>query len=1121
MTTPAPGNSPTHPEPDAEAQLTAYALGELPPGSAAHTAVEARLKDDPAARAEVASLRATADRLTAALAAEPAPPGSVSHKFRGPGRGWPMRLGVAASLAAAAGLAVAVMHTARVDRQPTSVIDEVSRDGKLLEQLDGLLAGDVTTADGKKPTVVYDTFEPIPDAVGFDATVFNLSESLAGTHRPTATTAPAQVFGDADGDAALETRWRNGNQKDYRGTVTRNDNSTGFAGGEYGGASGDSNQAATDPPSSFDYQSVAGNYGDEGLTQRLVEERSSTSSAAHNQVPAVVREIILEAREQQKQGQAENAIALLDRALFIEPNNLTAHVLKEVVEDSKNVAVEYRQLDRFRNLEQARDRIVNVEAVTPYPDMIRYPENWPEPSDRRLKPIPDSTGLDAEARVWYGHVSPAALAQNQTVGNQTVRPEAITVRKAIDRQQASQETASKLRHPIPADIKLETLESAVDYVSQASGAAMVVRWDRLEEAGIERDLPITLQFDEQRPAGEVLELIFQQASAQCFGEDVGLVIVNGVAQVTTDEGFIDGRFDRLRPVHDFNTEAYDRVEDNPFLAALDNPLSTFSVDVDTASYANVRRFLTQQNMLPPADAVRIEEMVNYFDYGYAPPEVIRFDPLPPGEGGETPERGEPGEGGRVSTAPSEEQAAANRPHPDLLPGGEGANPRLSGAPFAAHVEVAAAPWSTSGGRLVRIGLKGVEVATDDRPAANLVFLLDVSGSMNRSNKLPLVKAGMKKLVENLKMDDRIAIVVYAGASGLVLDSTTDHDAVLDALADLTPGGSTNGAAGIELAYDIAAQNHIPGGLNRVILCTDGDFNVGITDRGALTRLIETKANLPEQPVSLTVLGFGSGNLKDATMEELSNKGDGNYGYVDSQNEAQKLLAEQVNATLLTIAKDVKIQVEFNPRKVAAYRLIGYENRVLAKEDFNNDTVDAGDIGAGHTVTALYEVVPATEARNAERRNAEGDAAVDPLKYQRPAALSDAADSGELLTLKLRYKAPDAPKEQGTSKLLEFPVEDSTQDFRGASEDFRFAASVAGFGMLLRGSPYAGDLDYDRVIEIAERSTADWAENRGELTPDAQRRLEFIQLVDKARALARPAAPAPEAADPAPDEPGDG
>ena len=479
-------------------------------------------------------------------------------------------------------------------------------------------------------------------------------------------------------------------------------------------------------------------------------------------------------------------------------------------------------------------------------------------------------------------------------------------------------------------------------------------------------------------------------------------------------------------------ETYAPLVDNPFRSPLNDPLSTFSIDVDTASYANVRRMLTTGQQ-PPADAVRIEEFVNTFDYGYAPP-----------------------------AADAE-------------------------APFATHVDVTASPW-TPEHRLVRIGLKGKEIATDDRPAANLVFLLDVSGSMKSAKKLPLVKDGLRKLVAALRMDDRIAIVVYAGASGLVLDSTSDHDAVLAAIDSLTPGGSTHGSAGIELAYDVATQHFIDGGLNRVVLCTDGDFNVGITDRSRLTTLIEEKA---ATGTYLSILGFGAGNLKDATMEELSNAGDGNYGYIDSPKEAERLLAQQVNGTLLTIAKDVKIQVEFNPAKVASYRLIGYANRMLKKEDFNNDTVDAGDIGSGHTVTALYEVVPVGVAPPTP--------AVDPLKYAaRPepaAALANGSD--ELLTVKLRYKAPDAPKEQGTSKLLAVPVTDGGDGFDTADADARFAAAVAGFGMLLRQSEHAGDLDLSQVAEMARAANAAFAGDPAE----AERRSAFVELVERAQTLA--------------------
>jgi Ca-activated chloride channel family protein len=486
----------------------------------------------------------------------------------------------------------------------------------------------------------------------------------------------------------------------------------------------------------------------------------------------------------------------------------------------------------------------------------------------------------------------------------------------------------------------------------------------------------------------------------------------------------------------FNTETYDYVADNDFLAAAQNQLSTFSVDVDTASYSNVRRFLLDGRR-PPRDAVRIEELVNYFTYDYAAPRAA--DP----------------------------------------------------APFAASLEVAAAPWAPTH-RLVRIGLKGRELSTADRPAANLVFLVDVSGSMDEPNKLPLVQESLRMLVEKLKPEDHVAIVVYAGASGLALPSTPvgHRQEILDAIDRLRAGGTTNGAMGIQLAYDVAKANFIAGGVNRVILSTDGDFNMGVTDRGDLVRLIQEKA---KSGVFLTALGFGMGNYKDATLEQLADKGNGAYAYIDSPREARKVLAEQVNGTLAVIAKDVKVQVEFNPAKVQAYRLIGYENRLLKKEDFNNDKIDAGDIGAGHTVTALYEVVPA----GVEWKP---DATVDELKYRKPetgdrkaksesSPVSGIANpvSQELLTVKLRYKAPDGD----TSKLLEFPLTDQNAAFADASGDFKFAAAVAGFGMVLRDSPHKGAATLAEVLHWAEQGTgSDAGGYRG----------EFISLVKQAETI---------------------
>ena len=472
----------------------------------------------------------------------------------------------------------------------------------------------------------------------------------------------------------------------------------------------------------------------------------------------------------------------------------------------------------------------------------------------------------------------------------------------------------------------------------------------------------------------------------------------------------------------FNTEAYQRIVDNPFLRVADNPLSTFSIDVDTASYSNIRRFLNQ-NALPPPDAVRIEELVNYFPYAYAPPEAD------------------------------------------------------GKAPFAAHVEVAGCPWNAKH-RLVRIGLKGKEIASQSRPPSNLVFLVDVSGSMQPDNKLPLVKRGLRMLVEQLTENDRVSIVVYAGSTGLALPPTpgSEKGTLLGAIEALGAGGSTNGAGGITRAYETAVDNFIKGGVNRVVLCTDGDFNVGVTDHGSLTRLIEEKARTG---VFLSVLGFGMGNLKDTTMETLADKGNGNYAYVDSLAEARKVLVEQMTGTLVTIAKDVKIQVEFNPAVASSYRLIGYENRVLAKEDFNDDTKDAGEIGAGHTVTALYEVVPAGgEAPAAGPK-------VDALKYQKPQPA--ATGSGELLTLKLRYKEPDGNQ----SGLVEFPVTDAGGSYAKASPDYKFAAAVAAFGMILRDSPHKGTATLPAVAELAQEGLG---------KDENGYRAEFLGLVHKAKAL---------------------
>jgi len=468
------------------------------------------------------------------------------------------------------------------------------------------------------------------------------------------------------------------------------------------------------------------------------------------------------------------------------------------------------------------------------------------------------------------------------------------------------------------------------------------------------------------------------------------------------------------PYSDLNTEEYGRFVENEFLSVADNPLSTFSVDVDRAAYSNVRRFLTD-GQLPPRDAVRIEEMVNYFTYDYPDP---------------------------------------------------------SGAqPFSVTTEVAACPWNERH-RVLLVGLQGRRMKTADLPANNLVFLIDVSGSMMEPTKLPLVQQGLELLVDQLRPQDRVAIVVYAGNAGLVLPSTpgSNKGAIRAAIENLEAGGSTAGGAGIKLAYQVARQNFLEGGNNRVILATDGDFNVGASSDGELERLIESKRR---DRVFLTVLGFGTGNIKDSKMELLADKGNGNYAYVDTLAEARKVLVEEMGATLFTIAKDVKLQIEFNPAKVASYRLIGYENRILRKEDFNNDAKDAGDIGAGHSVTALYELVPPG-----------GDvvtSSVDPLKYQ---STKVTTASSELLTLKLRYKEPESE----TSQLLTYTVGDSNADVNAASNNLRFASAVAEFGMLLRDSKNRGDASYSEARQLAQKSLGRDFEGY---------RRDFLTMIDQA------------------------
>jgi Ca-activated chloride channel family protein len=469
---------------------------------------------------------------------------------------------------------------------------------------------------------------------------------------------------------------------------------------------------------------------------------------------------------------------------------------------------------------------------------------------------------------------------------------------------------------------------------------------------------------------------------------------------------------------DFNTEGYSSVHENGYKDVKTNPLSTFSIDVDAASYSNLRRFLNY-GQKPPIDAIRIEEMINYFDYDY---------PQPKGE-----------------------------------------------VPFAIITELAECPWNKES-KLLHIGLQGKSIETDNLPPSNLVFLIDVSGSMSDENKLPLLKSAFKLLVGELRANDRVAMVVYAGASGLVLPSTpgSEKQTIIDALERLQSGGSTAGAAGLQLAYEVAEKNFLEEGNNRIILATDGDFNIGQSSNAEMERLIEKER---EKGISISVLGFGMGNFKDDKMEIIADKGNGNYAYIDNIQEAKKVFVNEFGGTLFTIAKDVKIQIEFNPAKVYKYRLVGYENRLLNEEDFDNDKIDAGELGSGHTVTALYEIV-LNENTN---KNIPG------LKYQTVNVNDYAKETNELVNIKLRYKEPAGLQ----SKLIETAVADNARTLEQTSENFRFSAAVAEFGMFLRDSEFKGSTSLETTLNLAKNSLG---------KDDEGYRSEFLRLVKSAGAI---------------------
>jgi len=473
---------------------------------------------------------------------------------------------------------------------------------------------------------------------------------------------------------------------------------------------------------------------------------------------------------------------------------------------------------------------------------------------------------------------------------------------------------------------------------------------------------------------------------------------------------------------DESREQYQAYADNPVFAVAETPVSTFSIDVDTGSYANVRRFLNG-GQLPPKDAVRLEELVNYFPYAY---------PLPQGD-----------------------------------------------VPFGVSTELAVTPWNPQT-RLLRIAIKASDRSVDELPPANLVFLVDVSGSMHRREGLPMVQGTLKLLVDQLRPQDRVSLVTYAGDSQVVLDSApgSDKTKIRAAIDQLSAGGSTAGESGIQLAYQQASKHMIDGGINRILLATDGDFNVGISDFDSLKQLAADKR---KSGVSLTTLGFGVDNYNERLMEQLADAGNCNYVYIDNLREARKVLVDQLGSTLATVASDVKLQLEFNPSEVSEYRLLGYENRALKREDFSNDKVDAGDIGAGHTVTALYEIVPAG-----------GKGWLDPLRYQ--ASAQPASESGELAWLRIRYKAPG----EAASRLLERPIARAeAKPAAAASEDLRFAAAVAAFAQQLKGGRYTGDFDLAQSIALARSAKG---EDRFGL------RSEFIQLAEIAQSLQTAASP---------------
>lgn len=572
----------------------------------------------------------------------------------------------------------------------------------------------------------------------------------------------------------------------------------------------------------------------------------------------------------------------------------------------------------------------------------------------------------------------------------------------------------------PVTNALITLDKLTWFMSDESGKFMI---DSLEAGTFnlyikatgyeEKNIEFTVTTGEQKTINIQLGFAIIETNAIIKKADIALdtkaesvISYNYAPTMMADAAYLSsGAYSTDEEIGlNYNTESYNTINENTFRKVVGNPLSTFSIDVDNASYSNVRRMINY-GQTPPKDAVRVEEMINYFDYEYATPK--------------------------------------------------------GNDPFAINYEMSECPWNPDS-KIIMIGLQGKQIDYSEAAASNLVFLIDVSGSMSASNKLPLVISSLNSLVSNLNERDKVAIVVYAGAAGEVLPSTTcnNKSAISAALNKLQAGGSTAGGAGINLAYDIATKNLIPGGNNRVILCTDGDFNTGSSSDAEMTRLIEEKR---EKGIFITVCGFGMGNYKDSKMETIADNGNGAYYYIDSEKEAKKVFTTDMRGTLFTIAKDVKIQVEFNPALVEEYRLVGYENRQLKNEDFENDKKDAGELGAGHRVTAMYEVK--LRKSNYQPSGIKTETPSDDLKYQSTAIKNEAYNTDEIMTLKLRYKTPEGT----TSMLIEKSLYKNVIPFASTSENYRLACAVAEFGLLLRDSEFKGDATYDEVIKLANSS----------------------------------------------------